>query len=201
MRITDIKQQIKRKDRYSIFADGKYLLSLSEAELLSSGINIGSEFSNKEKEELLQRGIIDKAYNQSLNLIMRRPRSEWEIRSYLMQKKLSEHNIEKAIKKLKERGYIDDLDFAKRWIENRRLLKSTSKRKLTLELRQKRVSDENVSIAMNEDLEEDKEVLRTLIEKKRRQSRYRDNQKLMAYLSRQGFSYDDIKSALEEAQE
>lgn len=201
MRITDIKQQIKRKDRYSIFADGKYLLSLSEAELLSSGINIGSEFSNKEKEELLQRGIIDKAYDQSLNLIMRRPRSEWEIRSYLMQKKLSEHNIEKAIKKLKERGYIDDLDFAKRWIENRRLLKSTSKRKLTLELRQKRVSDENVSIAMNEDLEEDKEVLRTLIEKKRRQSRYRDNQKLMAYLSRQGFSYDDIKSALEEAQE
>jgi regulatory protein len=38
--------------------------------------------------------------------------------------------------------------------------------------------------------------LQKIIAKKR--SRYDDEQKFMAYLARQGFSYDDIKEALRE---
>ena len=43
MKITAIKQQVKRQDRYSIYGDGKYLFSFSESELLNSGIKIGQE--------------------------------------------------------------------------------------------------------------------------------------------------------------
>ena len=40
------------------------------------------------------------------------------------------------------------------------------------------------------------EVLKELIERKRKQTKYKDDLKLMQYLTRQGFSYDHIKTAL-----
>ena len=43
MKITSIKQQVKRADRYSIYVDDKYSFSLSEQELLSIKIKVGQE--------------------------------------------------------------------------------------------------------------------------------------------------------------
>jgi SOS response regulatory protein OraA/RecX len=40
-------------------------------------------------------------------------------------------------------------------------------------------------------------ALKSTIEKKRRQSKYSDDLKLMQYLARQGYNYDDIKTALQ----
>jgi len=54
---------------------------------------------------------------------------------------------------------------------------------------------------LEEDETDERQVLRELIERKRRQAKYQDNIKLMQYLSRQGFSYGDIKSALEDNEE
>jgi len=198
LKITDIKQQIRRKDRYSIYGDGKYVLSLSERELLNLSLVLGQEFSEKQLKNLMQTATLDKAYDQSLNLIMRRPRSRWEMETYLKRKKYSTEQIANVLQILEEKNYINDADFARRWIESRRLLKNSSKRKLTMELRQKRVNDDIITDAIGNDETDEKDVLRELIVKKRTQSRYQDNQKLMAYLSRQGFRYDDIKSVLEE---
>jgi SOS response regulatory protein OraA/RecX len=39
-------------------------------------------------------------------------------------------------------------------------------------------------------------ALREIIERKRKQTKYQDDLKLMQYLARQGFNYDDIKSEL-----
>jgi len=198
MKITDIKTQVKRSDRYSIFVDGKYSFSISEKELLNLGLRIGQDYGQAEFSELKDKAILDKAYDRALGLIMRRPRSRWEIETYLRRKDYSIKQIAKVSQILEENNYLDDLNFAKRWIENRRLLKSISKRKLKLELRQKRVSDEIISQALVADKADDKDALRELVTKKRTQSRYQDDQKLIAYLARQGFGYDDIKLVLEE---
>jgi SOS response regulatory protein OraA/RecX len=48
-----------------------------------------------------------------------------------------------------------------------------------------------------EDETDERAVLRELIDRKRRQLRYQDNLKLMRYLVGQGFSYDDVKSVLQ----
>lgn len=196
MIITDIKRQVKRDDRYSIYGDGKYIFSLSEAELLNLGLKVGQEFDTNELEELKNKAVLDKAYDRCLNLIMRRPRSIWEIGEYLRRKDYDNEIARATLNRLIESGYINDLDFARRWIENRRLLRSTSKRKLNLELKQKRVSDEIIQQALVDDEIDERQVLRELIAKKRNHSRYHDEQKLIAYLARQGFRYDDIKAAL-----
>lgn len=196
MKITDIKQQVNRQDRYSIFVDDKYLFSLSENELMKSGIRINREYSASELDELKETAVLDKAYMRSLDLLARRPRSEWEIRDYLKRKDYEPEIIEIIVKRLKNAKYIDDFAFGKSWVASRRLLKSTSKRKLTQELKQKRLEDSVISRVLDEDETDEQQVLKELIAKKQNQSRYQDEQKLIAYLLRQGFNYADIKTAL-----
>lgn len=201
MKITAIKQQVKRSDRYSIYGDGKYLFSFSEGELLGSGIRIGQELDETELNELRNKAVLDKAYDRALNLVSMRPRSEWEIRDYLKRKEYEPSIHDLVITRLNERGYLNDEDFAKRWVENRRLLKATSKRRLTQELRQKRIADDIIKAVLDNDETDEVEVLKTLIERKRQQSRYQDDQKLIQYLARQGFAYDQIKEALKMSSE
>jgi regulatory protein len=197
-KVSAIKQQVRRQDRYSIYVDNKYLFSFSENELINSGLRVGQELSEQELLALKDQAVLDKAYDRVLNLISHRPRSEGELRDYLKRKDYDEDVIVQTIERLNERGYVNDLDFARRWVESRRLLKSTSKRRLVQELRQKRISDDVIAQVLEADETDERQVLRELIERKRRQTKYQDDLKLMQYLSRQGFSYDDIKAALSE---
>ncbi|MBA3758084.1 RecX family transcriptional regulator [Candidatus Saccharibacteria bacterium] len=196
MKITAIKQQVKRADRYSIYGDEKYLFSFSEGELLASGIRIGQELDEQRLEELRNKAVVDKAYDRAINLISRRFRSEWELHDYLKRKEYDGNVRDKVVDQLRERGYVNDTDFAKRWVENRRLLKSTSKRRLSQELHQKRIADDIIKEVLEADETDELEVLKDLVERKRKQTKYQDDLKLMQYLARQGFSYDLIKESL-----
>lgn len=198
MKISAIKQQQKRKDRYSVYAEGTYIFSLSESELLSSGLKTGQELTDAELAKLKDQATLDKAYDRALNLISHRPRSEWELSEYLKRKGLNQDASKYVLDKLRKRGYIDDLDFAQRWVHTRRLLKSTSKRRLAQELRQKHIAVSIIDQVLADDETDEREVLRDLIERKRKYPKYQDNLKLMQYLSRQGFSYEDIRTALNE---
>lgn len=198
MKISDIKQQVKRRDRYSVYVDGKYTFSFGETELINTGLRLNQKIDTAKLEELKKISALDKAYDRALNLIARRRRSEWEIRDYMKRKDYDEAVVTEILNKLSNRGYVDDSAFAKAWVENRRLLKSTSKRRLAQELRQKRVPDDVIQIALEDDETDELDVLRQLVSQKRCQTRYQDKMKLMQYLSRQGYNYGDIKTVLEE---
>ena len=196
VKISAIKQQLKRQDRYSIYVDGKYVLSLSEGDLIRTRLKIGQALDEQELLNLKDQSVLGKAYERALNLLSHRPRSEWELYDYLKRKQYDEDVIQLTLTRLREHGYVDDMAFARRWVENRRLLKPTNKRRLSQELRQKRIADEIIEQVLAEDETDEYAVLRELVERKRQQSKYQDDLKLMQYLSRQGFNYEDIKSVL-----
>ncbi len=196
MKITDIKQQVKTAGRYSIYVEGKFSFGLSELALMNSGLRVGKELTAADLAELKDTAKSDKAYNLALGLIARRPRSEWEVRDYYKRKEYDPELIDQLIQRLYDGHWLNDLDFATRWVENRRLLKSTSKRRLQQELKAKRVSDDVIRQVLETDETDEKIVLVDLVARKRKQSRYQDDQKLMAYLMRQGYNYADVKDAL-----
>jgi regulatory protein len=196
MKITTIKQQVKRTDRYSIFVDGKYAFSLSESGLITSGLASGQELDAAELKRLKKAAGLDKAYYNSLRYVAMRPRSEWEMQVYLKRKEADQATADEVVRRLRDLNLLSDLDFARSWIANRRLLKSTSKRRLRMELMQKHVPDSVIQEALAEDTTDERQALRDLVEKKRR--RYPDRLKFMRYLAGQGFNYDDIKSVLDE---
>jgi regulatory protein len=199
MKITNIKQQVKRADRYSVYVDGKYSFSLSESELLNQRLASGMELDEQQLQELKEASGNDKAYGNALRYVAMRPHSLWELEMYLKRKQVEEPVAEVIIERLQRVGLLDDLTFARTWVSNRRLLKATSVRKLRLELKQKRISESIISQVMSEDETDELDALRQLVAKKR--NRYNDDIKLMQYLARQGFRYDDITSVIREEQQ
>jgi regulatory protein len=139
-----------------------------------------------------------------------RPHSAREVRDYLYRKtrdtRTKTGDVKKGISpevtmrvfdRLVEKGYIDDEKFTRYWVENRSLVKGASRRKLQSELRAKGVESTIIERFLSESDRHDNDELQKVIAKKR--ARYPDRQKLMQYLARQGFSYDDISTALNES--
>ena len=87
MKITAIKQQVKRLDRYSVYVDDEYAFSLSEQALLDSGLASGRELSREELTSYKQLSADDKLYQQALRYIAMRMRTAWEVETYLQRKK------------------------------------------------------------------------------------------------------------------
>lgn len=197
MKITAIQAQVRQAGRYSVFVDGKYSFSLSDIALLDSKIVNGQELTPEQVREFKQLSADDKLYGLVLRYAMLRPRSVWEVEEYLARKQVSDSQRSTILNKLSKLQVIDDEQFARRWVENRRLLKPLSRRRLEQELRQKRVADTIIRDVLADDEQEDEQALAELIARKRKQVKYQDNTKLMQYLARQGFSYDDIKQALQ----
>lgn len=199
MKITKITQQSKRPDRYSIFVDEKYTFSLSESALLESKLASGQELTKEQVSEYKKISADDKVYGSALRYAAMRPRSTWEMEQYLKRKNAAPPLQATILNKLSNIDLLNDENFGRSWITNRRLLRPTSKRKLQQELRAKRVPDEVIEKVLQEDETDELTTLRELIEKKQKQAKYQaDPLKLMQYLARQGFNYDDIKSVLSE---
>jgi regulatory protein len=196
MKITAIKQQVKRADRFSVYVDLKYSFSLTSEELLNSKIHVGLEINDTQLRDLKNLSENSLVILKCYNYLSYRLRSTWEMETYLKRKGYSAQIISETIKYLADRKLIDDLEFANRWIDNRLLLKPTSINILRLELKQKRIKLEIINQAIASHEIDELEVINQVITKKRQQSKYLDNLKLMQFLARKGFSYDLIKQAL-----
>ena len=170
---------------------------MSDTALLESKLANGQELTQKRVREFKQLSADDKVYGNVLRFLAIRPRSKWEIEFYLERKKASPALVDKLLNKLSNVGLIDDQKFAEAFVNDRRLLRPTARRKLIQQLRQKRVAGEVIESVVGNEPEDERAALKTIIEQKRRQPKYQDDLKLMQYLARQGFSYGDIKTALQ----
>lgn len=199
MKITSIKQQVKQAGRYSIYVEGKYAFSLSADALIDSKLTNGQELTEKEVREYKQQSNNNKLYNLTLRYIAIRPRSKWEVKTYLERKNASPTLLTEILNKLSKIDLINDQKFAQAYVNDRRLLRPTSRRKMILELRKKHIADEVINKVLVDESgqSEDFTALKDIIDRKRTQTRYKDELKLMQYLSRQGFGYGDIKAALQ----
>ena len=214
MKITNLSTQQRNLNRVNVFVDGIYTFSLDVSQIVSLGVKIGKEYSEQELAELEQESQFGKLYGRALEYCLMRPHSAREVKDYLWRKTrttryrskktgeirerlgVSQALIERVYDKLVEKSYVDDEEFARYWVENRNQTKGMSRRKLEIELRTKGVSSEIIERHIGSSSRNDKDELRKIIVKKRR--RYPDDQKLIQYLARQGFSYDDIKSVLQD---
>jgi regulatory protein len=201
MKITAIKQQERQKGRYNVYVDEKYAFSLSADALLAEKIVPGQSLDEAQLKTYKKLSADDKAYGLALAYVARRVRSEWELRDYFRRKSYDPELSEQILAKLAKLGQVDDAKFAEAWVRNRRLLKPVSKRRLMQELRQKRVADDIIEQVLAQDETDENQVLKELIKRKRKQAKYQDNLKLMQYLARQGFGYDNIKHTLAEQDE
>ena len=216
MKITDISLQVRNPDRVNVSVDGKYRFSLDILQVTELGIKIGREYSEEELVELENESQFGKLYARALEYTMMRPHSAKEVRDYLWRKTrttrvrvpdsneyrerpgVSQEIADRVYDRLAQKGYLNDENFARYWVENRNTRIGISKRKLIAELRTKGVDSVVIEQALQNSPREEKDDLRNILEKKRH--KYDDEQKLIAYLMRQGFPYDAVRDALADSE-
>ena len=215
MKITSISQAVRNPDRVNISIDGKYRFSLDIHQLTELGLKNNQNITEEQLQDFEQESAFGKLYIRALEYTMLRPHSAREVRDYLWRKTRttkykSRHTGEikeregvaqsvanRVFDRLVEKGYVDDNKFATFWVENRNQRKGSSLRKLRSELQSKGVDQSIINTVLDNSDRNDNDELAKVIAKK--QSKYTDEQKLMQYLARQGFRYDDIKTALDKS--
>ncbi len=207
MKITSISVQARDKNRVNVSVDGKYRFSLDITQLVELGVKTGNEYTEEELTQLEEESQFGKLYTRALEYSLMRPRSLHEMGQYLyrktrdvptkmgtIRKGASKALTDRVFERLVQKGYVDDEKFTRFWVENRQMRKGISKRKLQAELRAKGVENSIVERFIQEsERTDDSEIIKIITKKA---SRYPDEQKLIAYLARQGFNYDDIKEAI-----
>ena len=201
MKITSSKQQLKMRDRYSVYIGEVYSFSLSEAALVESKLHSGMELSKQEVDSYKKLSLDDKLYGRALRYVAMRQRTAWEVLFYLERKGADPSLSQIILNKLSIIELIDDEKFARSYVNDRQLLRPTSRRKIIMELKKKRIDSEIIERVLSADSGEvstDQAAVAEVITSKRRQIKYQDDTKLMQYLARQGFNYGDIKAALQQ---
>lgn len=153
--------------------------------------------------------LLEKYIASAYRYLSRRARSEKEVRDNLKKKKASPEIIEQVITRLTKQKFLNDLDFAKWWVEQRLRFNPKSMRVITLELRQKGISPDIIeqvtkhpTSITDEVLPTEYETAQKLVEKQMKKyqgiEKEKIYQKLGGFLARRGYSWEIIKRVIDE---
>lgn len=204
MVVTNIKEQVKDESRVNIFIDGKYVFAISKLDASFYNLKEGEELSEKKYNEIMDNVVLARAKMTALQYLSYKDRTKREVIRKLKEKGFTKEVTKKTVIALMNYGYINDLEFSKKFVKQRVNVKGYGKYKVVRELKEKGVSDEIIeTVTENIDNDELETALRIAIKKARNLdlNEYKDKQKLYAYLQRRGYSYDKIKTVVEEVKE
>ncbi len=144
--------------------------------------------------------VLKQAKLKALSLLTDMDRTEAQLRQKLKQKSYEEDIIDQAIEYVKSFGYIDDVKYAQRFVESRK--KTKSKQEIVTMLKEKGVSRELITLALEEcyTSEDAVEAIRHLAEKKHYSfegSTEKEKKKIYGYLLRKGFYHEEIRQVIQ----
>lgn len=199
MKITSIEKQKSNTENYNIFIDNVFKLSASQEDIIKNSLTPGALIDEERLERLIESCEVTKAFKYSLRLLERRDYTSNEIENKLRQHSYSEFTVNKIIEKLKNIGFIDDSKFSDRYINEALLYKKHGMRKITYDLRNKGISQEQIDI-IEIDTEIEYENARKLAEKKYTQIGIKPNarEKIFRYLVNKGYDFDLVKKVVNE---
>lgn len=192
--VTKLSAQ-KRAGYYNIFIDDVFWCGLTDLQVVTMGLHKGTELGDAEADKLKELSSSTKAYHAAIRFLSYRMRSQQEIEQYLKKKHHDEH-IEEVVARLEAEKYLDDEDFARRWVTMRQG-EGKSPRVIGIELAQKGINRDTVAGALTEYEQEDQlESLRKSLHKIRATGK--PPEKVILALQRKGWSYGQIKAILDE---
>lgn len=201
-KITAISAQQRDDARMNIEIDGSFAFGLHVDIVLAHYLSVGNDLSASQIQALLREDQVKKAITAALNLISFRPRASGELQRKLREKGYAADAAEAAVQRMLDLGYLNDADFADRWIENRQVHKPRSRMMLQRELLQKGIDKETIGEALeNTEIDELGDAL-ALAKKKAGSMSGLDqatrHRRLSGFLGRRGYGFDVIRRVLEQ---
>ena len=197
--ITSIKQQ-KKKDRVNVYLDDKFGFGIDLDNFVLLNLKVDQELTEEEIEKIVRKAEFQKTFDKLLRFAMVRPRSEKEIRDSFRRKEVHESLHFDLLKKLKHLNLLNDLEFARWWIDQRIQFKKKSKRIIIQELRIKGISQNNIDDAFGETVIDEEKLAKELLSKKmykweKLEPRLK-RQKTSQYLAGKGFGWDVVEKVV-----
>lgn len=189
-KISALSAQKRNPERINVYLDGEFAFGLSR--IIAAWLYVGQELSEQKIVELQSQDAREVAYQSALNFLSYRERSEAEVRKQLHGKGYADEVIEHVLSRLQRAGLLDDGRFAQNWVENRLQYRPRSRRALVYELKQKGISNDAISAAVD-DLDEEEMAYRAAQKKVQKYITLEwpaFRQKMLTYLAGRGFNYE-----------
>lgn len=204
---------IKKIQRNKLYLDNEEIMDVSplirQKYNLKVNDDIESLYDDISYEASLEKGIF---------IISLKDRTKKELQTKLNEKYFNVKMVQKAVQKLEELGYINDLDYTISYINNRKY----GKNRISYNLFQKGINRETIDKAYNiieEEMEkniEDRKLEKAILKHRKKllvndkekdtslegkMKRLKEEQKVIQSLARQGFEIEKIFSKLKEFKE
>jgi regulatory protein len=196
--ITALTTQKRNPNRVNIFLDGEFSFGLY---IINAGhLKVGQTISQEVIDRLMKDDQIEEGFQKALKYISYKPRTKFEVVKKLNENDFNQDIISIVLEMLIEKGYVNDLQYAKNWVENRSVNKPRSKKLITWELKNKQIGEDIISEVTGEMVPEEELAMLAAEKYARRLSGYEKEvffRRLSGYLIRRGFSYSTVNSTVQ----
>lgn len=203
MKITDISENKKNKDRVSIFIDGKFATAVFKENAINNKLAIGLEIDQDKLMEIVYADEKQKGLEKAYQFLAFRARSCAELSYKLLDKGYSENIVSDIIDELVERKILDDVEFAQDYAEQL-LERGYGKRSIIGKLIEKKI-DRNIIEDVLAQIDEEDVLEQARIYGKRIFTRYnreeipiKRKQKFIMAMARHGYEFDLAKQIYDE---
>lgn len=206
--ITKLEAQQHDANRVSVFLDGDFAFGVHVDLVLEFDLHKGQSLSVEQQKKIVEADQVQKAKSRALNYIAYRPRTEREVRRKLYENEYNEAVVEQVVEQLRDLDYLDDVAYAREYARERFRVHGYGPYRIQSELKSRGVDRRWIEQALEELLEDEDmmEAARQHAEKRwprvaGESNPFKRRQKLSDYLVRRGFSYDTVRTVVEEIEQ
>lgn len=187
--IKDLKQEDNKK---YIILDNDEQIVVENDECVENKCNTSTVENNV---------IYKKAYEIALRYLSYRDRTVLEVKNYLIKKNYDNSVVEVVIQKLIDNEFLDDYEYAKKYISYKSSNNNWGEYKISYELRKKGIAESIIQDILNSYSDYDYEKLCNLVKSKfineYAVDRYKATAKAIAFLQRKGHNYEVSKKIVD----
>ena len=199
--ILAIDPQPRRKNQYTLTLDDGRSFSVHKEVIAKYGLKSGMEIDEEKLQSRIWEANLKTASDLALNYLGYRTRTKKQLCDYLIRKGFDQPVIEETVKKMEEYRFLDDEEFARRWVQSKKIGKPAGRRKIAYELKLKGISQDIVESALNTlTAEEEQEQAAKLAEKAVIKYKHLPHKERMGKISqmlmRRGFDWEIVSRVL-----
>jgi len=202
MQITDIRRGKDGAEKYHIYVDGNYLLTIHEQVYYENHLAVGQTVTGLDLDSLQQQSQFIWAKSLALQHLSRRSMSAKQLKDKLKER-VGEEAADMAVERMAELGYLDDADYAGRLARDMTKLRQLGPDRVRRELHAKGIDRELAELTVEELENDPQQTILELLEGKLERLALqtlesddpKDRNRLFARLTRMGYGFDDIRQA------
>lgn len=203
--ITKIERQKNARHRVSVYLDGEFAFGADEELVYAFHLETGARLDSAAIARLKNEDSYHKARDAAMRFLARRKYSMREMRTRLERKGCDPAAADRVIDHLRSIALLDDADFARAYVRDRRNLRPAGRRVLEIELRKRGIAREIISTVLRELADDASEELSARLLAARYLPRVArlepaaKRSRLYQFLLRRGYDPDAIRRVLSAA--